>query len=214
MLVPFVGNHLITARREGPRWQNVVAADGRRPGRDRRDPHRDDHADHDRADLRGARRRARTPGARARSRSASTRCARCSPSRCARRARRSSRRRCSRRARALGEAVMISMVSGAALLRAQADRRRRCSSSSRCARSPRRSSTTTKGSARRRSRSTLYAFALLLLFSASRAVGRRLPDQAAAAQVPGARMSTLRTRRPRGAPGADVRAAAAGAPRR
>ena len=102
------------------------------------------------------------------------------------------RRRCSRRARALGEAIMISMVSGSARLRAQAGRRAAgLPLSSRCARSPPRSSTTTKASARRRSAPSLYAFALLLLFSALRAVGRRLSDQAAAAQVPGARMSTL-----------------------
>ena len=38
---------------------------------------------------------------------------------------------------------------------------------------------------------TLYAFALLLLFAALRAVGDRLPGQAAAAQVPDRRMSTF-----------------------
>ncbi len=43
--------------------------------------------------------------------------------------------------------------------------------------------------------STLYAFALLLLFSAFVLSVARLPDQAAAAQVPGARMSTRAPRR-------------------
>ena len=43
--------------------------------------------------------------------------------------------------------------------------------------------------------STLYAFALLLLFSRVRALDRRLSDQAAAAQVPGARMSAWRRSR-------------------
>ena len=59
----------------------------------------------------------------------------------------------------------------------------------------------------------VYAFALLLLFSAFVAVGGRLPGQAAAAQVPDTRMSTLsphapeRRAAPRAAPGSAARTA-------
>ena len=93
-------------------------------------------------------------------------------------------------ARALGEAVMISMVSGAQLL--HPGPLARCADlpvSSRCARSRRRSSTSAKASAPRRStrRSTRSRAPADLRV---RALDRRLPDQAAAAQVPGAGMNT------------------------
>ena len=111
VLVPFVGNHLVTAS-EKTSVQNVVELTGAGLRRRGRDPDRDDHADHDRADLRGADRRARRPGARARSRSGSIRCGRC----CAvtLRAVRPAIVAAAvlATARALGEAVMIQMVSG------------------------------------------------------------------------------------------------------
>ena len=69
-------------------------------------------------------------------------------------------------ARALGEAIMISMVSGGRSFSPNPADGRDLPLSSRCARWPRRSSTSTKASAPRRCGSTLYAFALLLLFSA------------------------------------------------
>ena len=53
VLVPFVGNHLITAS-EKASVANTVELTGAGPAGDGRDPHGDDHADHDRADLRGA----------------------------------------------------------------------------------------------------------------------------------------------------------------
>ena len=70
-------------------------------------------------------------------------------------------------ARALGEAVMISMVSGSESFAPNLATGPSLSLRSRCARSPARSSTTTKASvAAPALNSTLYAFALLLLFSA------------------------------------------------
>ena len=54
VLVPFVGNDIITAH-EKESVQNVVQLTGAGLRRDRRDPHDHDHPDHDRADLRGAR---------------------------------------------------------------------------------------------------------------------------------------------------------------
>ena len=78
VLVPFVGNHVISPGRKGIAGEHR-AADRLQPRRGDRDPDGDDHADHGRPHVRGARRRCRTPGARARSRWASTPSARSSP---------------------------------------------------------------------------------------------------------------------------------------
>ncbi len=95
-----------------PRCRTSSQLTGAGLARDRRDPHRDDHADHDRADLRGARRRSRTPGARARSRSGVNplRAMLAVTLRAARPAIVAAAVLAT--ARALGEAIMISMVSG------------------------------------------------------------------------------------------------------
>ena len=52
VIVPFVGNHIITAGPEGIR-RECRPADGRRRRGRVADPDADDHADHDRVDLRG-----------------------------------------------------------------------------------------------------------------------------------------------------------------
>ena len=147
VLVPFVGNDLITTS-EKESVQNVVQLSGYRPAGHGRDPDGDDHADHDRADLRGARLGARLL---ARGRGGAGRqpdpgdsrgyAARDPPG--DRRGGRARERPSARRGGDDPDGLRIGV------LRAQADRRPRRSSSSRCARSPRRSSTTTKGSARR-----------------------------------------------------------------
>ena len=117
-------------------------------------------------------------------------------------------------ARALGEAIMISMVSGSRSFAPNLDRRALVFLFE-----PLRTLASAivdfhEGIGAPALSSSLYAFALLLLFSALRAVGLRLPDQAAAAQLPGARMSTLlAVRAARGAP-PTAEPAAAGAPRR
>ena len=187
VLVPFVGNHLITAH-EKASVQNVVELTGAGPGGDRRDPHGDDHADHGRADLRGARLGAANSwreGAVAlgvnplRAMLAVTlRAVRPAIVAAAVLA----------TARALGEAVMISMVSGGALFAPKpidgVDLLVRAAAHARLddRRLPRR---------HRRPRAGLGAVCVRAAAAVLgvRAVGRRLPDQAAAAQVPDARMS-------------------------
>ena len=188
VLVPFVGNHLITAS-EKPRCRTRSSSPAKACRRAVVILTADDHADHGRADLRGTRLgadlwregaialgvnplramlavtlRAARPaivaaaGSRPRALSARRDDLRWSPARA--RSRPTSRTGC------------------------------RPSSSSRCARWPRRSSTTTKASAHRlcaRRCMRLRAVAVLRV----RVVGRRLSDQAAPAEIPGAGMSTF-----------------------
>ena len=71
VLVPFVGNHLITTS-ERDSLLGTVQLTGAGPARGGGRAGGDDHADHDRADLRRARGGARSAGARVRPRSAST----------------------------------------------------------------------------------------------------------------------------------------------
>ncbi len=94
-------------------------------------------------------------------------------------------------ARALGEAIMISMVSGGRAFTPNLDHGLLI-----FLYSPLRTFASTivdfrEGISAPALGSSLYAIALLLLLGGVRAVGLRLSDQAAAAQVPGARMSTL-----------------------
>ena len=148
VLVPFVGNHLISpAEKEIAREHR--AADRRQAGRRRRDPHRDGHADHGRADVRGAGSGAELL-ARGRGRARREPRAR-DPRRDAARGPPGDRRR--RRARD-GARARRGRHALDGLRRHRLRRRARAtasrSSSSPCARSPRRSWTSTTGSARRR----------------------------------------------------------------
>ena len=111
VLVPFVGNHLISAERK----ESVVLrrpAVGPEPARGHRAADGHDRADHDRDRRRRAARRAARRGPRARWRSASTAGACCGRSRCAPRGPAIVAGAVLALARALGEAIMLAMVSG------------------------------------------------------------------------------------------------------